>query len=372
MKKKTLVFKQNKLEENVLLFVNGPYQLIVGLACIHAYFSKNTIINVIGYDMRWNKKLREIVKSLSSYLQISYSEIPFEFKKSDSNYKKTYVLRSIWNQLVIKNYVLFNPESNIFVPKLFNNPERAIVSGARDKNLYVYDDGIGFYINRIVTHQENKYIRKLDLKKRPKIINLCPSNPSLFTTTLNNSFKLNTRNYKIKVKEIIYKLSCDLNLNLSNYDFNKKIIILCPSRIAILQSHSSFVTINSVINTISAISDNILFLIKPHPRDKPREVEKYFQKLINKNNCILLDQDLWVVPVELLVQKIKSILIISGVSTIAINDDFFESSKVIISGVLGEQHDELTDETIQFLEKLGNYIGDNENTLINIIANEIR
>ncbi|PKN88012.1 MAG: hypothetical protein CVU46_02525 [Chloroflexi bacterium HGW-Chloroflexi-8] len=371
MKKNFFFFRKEKLENSVLLFVNGPYQLIVGLACVYTYISENIFIEVIGYDMRWNKGLREIVKSFAKQLQLTYSEFPFEFKKSNHNYEKSFVLRSIWNQLLMKTFVLTHPAKHIFVPKIYNNPERAIVSGAIEKILYVYDDGIGLYINRIITDQKNKYVRKLDLKKRPKIIYVCPSNPSLFISPLNQGFILNTRNYKCKIKEVIYELSCGINFDVRKYDQNKKIIILCPSRIEILRSHSSLSDIIKVINAIFTINSNIFFLIKPHPRDNPKEIEKYFKKLVNINNCRLIDQELWVVPIEILNQKLKSIYIISGISTIAINDDFFVSSKVLISGVLGEHREDLTYDAIQFLEKLDSYTGDNVNTLISIISKDI-
>ncbi len=371
MKSKFYINKQVKLEKNVLLFVNGPYQLVVGLACVYTYISKDIIIDVIGYDMRWNKELSNIVKTFAKQFNLSYSVIPFEFKKSDSNYKKTYFVRSIWNQFVIKNYVLFNPANHIFVPKIFNNPERAIVSGARRKNLYVYDDGIGLYINRIVTDQDNKYLKRLDLKKHPKIINICPSNPSLFNISLNEGFLLNTINYKRKMKEIIYELTCNIKLEINMSIHDKNIIILCPSRIAILRSHSSLAAINKIITSIYSINQNIFFVIKPHPRDNPKEIENYFQKIINTTNCTLLEQNLWGIPIEILIQKLKSIFIISGVSTIAINIDFFESSRVIITGVLGEHREDLSYDALQFLDKLDNYIGDNVNSLINIISKEI-
>lgn len=370
MEKNVPKCKIKKHNKNILLFVNGPYQLIVGLACIRKYIPEASNIEVIGYDMRWQKSLRRLVREFAQILDIAYREMPLEFKKSDSNYKRTYFLRSIWNLIVFELFVKVSLAQYIFIPKLFNNPERAIANGASQKNIFIYDDGIGLYVERIISFKPNKYIRQVKLRRCVRDIIVCPSNPKYFDSILPLGFLLNSEDYTNEIRELFFALSNRFPFRNLEDSPNLFTVFLCVSRISLIRTHHRLQDIHRLIDYFGGINKNIRFLIKPHPRDNPKEVADYFIQVTNMENCRLLPPNLWSIPVEILVQRINARIVVSGVSTIALNEKFFPHTKIIISGVLGEQRSDLSVKVIRFLEKFDFYTGDNLDELIRSIKLE--
>jgi len=357
--------------QGVLLFVNGPYQFIVGLACVRKYVPDASSLEVIGYDMRWQKALSSTTADFAAHMKVNYRTLPFEFKKSDPDYKRTYPLRSLWNMVYIKDLVKNHPAAHIFAPKLFNNPERAIAEGAQKKALYIFDDGIGLYLGRIITFEKNKYVTRFKLKGRPPIVDICPSVPSLFDMPLPSWFRVNRHDYTQEVKTIIAQLADGVDIAITEDNLEKDTGILCFSRISLLQSLERTDDILKMIDELNRCSRNLHFLIKPHPRDDPKAVQLYFRQFTRRENCELLEPALWMAPVEILAKKIAPKVIVSGASTIAVNQQFFPRTKLLITGIVGEQRADLSAKAIQFLENIDGYTGDSVDDLIQRLKDEL-
>ena len=123
--------KNDTDSEKALVFVNGSYQFIVGLACARKYVPNASMIEVIGYDMIWQKELRRVVQEAAECLNVSYRDMPCELPKSNADYSKTHILRSLWNQFFMWLFVKQSSAQHIFLPKIFNNPEIAMIAGQK-------------------------------------------------------------------------------------------------------------------------------------------------------------------------------------------------------------------------------------------------
>ena len=81
---------------------------------------------------------------------------------------------------------------------------------------------------------------------------------------------------------------------LDNYfDINTKIVALCttPLMLGFLKKEFSF-DVNRLYKEIIINRPDILFIIKPHPRNKTKDLREYFTSL-NLNNIIIYDKDLF-------------------------------------------------------------------------------
>jgi hypothetical protein len=345
--------KRKIAKDHALLFINGPYQLIVGLACIRKYLSSQIELEVIGYDMPWQKELRDVVIKISKVLKIEYRYIPLEFQKSDFNYKRTYRLRSLINQMYIKAFVQFHSANNIFVPKLVGNPERAIVLGAKKKSIYVFDDGLEFYVNSLsnkvsLNEKSKKYIYRLKLKNRLETIKICPSRPIFFDLPLLPGCVLYKKDYSNEIEEIFEGLAKSFQQHLKIILQLNNAIIVCLPRLWTLNPNKA----NQIFDLIDFINEqrkDIYILLKPHPRDKQHDVEKFFSKNVSRN-CVLLEPMLWVFPIEILARMIDAKLILSGISTIAMNQKLIKELDVIITTLLGDENSDFILDATAFLK----------------------
>ena len=116
--------QQNQIK-NAIIFTNGPYQLMVGVACARFHIKNLEQIDVITYDMKWQKDLKRTTDEIINILNLNRVNFIFEFKKSDITNAQTYPIRAGLNHLTFSLYGLLQNKDNIFIPKLYGSPERA-------------------------------------------------------------------------------------------------------------------------------------------------------------------------------------------------------------------------------------------------------
>ena len=230
---------------------------------------------------------------------------------------------------------------------------------------------MAIYIGGIFEYQYRMQKAGIDFGPRLRDIKICPANPMLFDASLPSGCVLQRTDYTDEVGEIAKGISDCLDFDLPEDVKNKKIVLLCFIWISVMKEQNRFQEIEKFIDEIIAFYPEIVFLMKPHPREDPDAVENYFQNLIRRENCTLLDTHLWKMPVEILAEKMNARYVVSSVSTLAMNNKCFPNTTVIISDVFGHLVSEYSPKVLKLLDKLGVYYGDNVDVLIDAVKQKM-
>lgn len=356
----------NLINEDALIFCNGPYQLLVGYACVKKHLPNNKNVKVITYDMSWQTELIKISKDFIKALKLTEKHIPLELKKSDINNFRTNKIATLINHITFFLYVVLNNDQNIFLPKIEGSPERAIILAARKKNVFIYDDGYGIYIDPKVKQTKlDRLIFKLISGKQNNVktkITICPRKPTL--VTYNNFYNVHISKFDytdklITILDLLPNLVVNLNLlSICDKLGEKKIIIITLPRIALINEQSFYKDIFSLIKSIGAYNPKVNFLIKPHPRDTVGQLEALNEFLMPLSNWNMFPSEVWGYPVEILSRICKAKLILSGLSTVGINGDLINNTKVMVFDFLSFNQPEYTKFAKMVMEKAKTHFGE--------------
>ncbi len=357
----------NLPNEDALIFCNGPYQLLVGYACVLKHLPTNKNVKVITYDMLWQPELIKVTKDFIKALKLTEKHIPLELKKSDINNFKTNKIATLFNHITFFLYVALNNDQNIFLPKIEGSPERAIILAARKKKVFIYDDGYGIYIDPKVKQTKlDRLIFKLIGGKQSNVkanITICPRKPTLMT--YNNFYnvrisKIDYTDKLINILDILPTLVVNSNLlSICDNLVEKKIIIISLPRIALVNEQSFYKDIFSLIDSIGAYNPKVFFLIKPHPRDTVGQLEALDKFLMPLSNWNMFPSEVWGYPIEILSRICRAKLVLSGWSTVGINGDLIKNTKVMVFDFLSFNQPEYTKFAKMVMEKAKTHFGEN-------------
>lgn len=366
--------KTSKIYGQVLLFVNGPYQLMVGVACIRRHIQNIDLIEAISYDMKWQKELEKVVYSFAKVLKISVRNLPIEVKKSTIANNRTFLLRSILNHVAFYLYCKKFRGMNIFIPKVYGSPERAIILASRKKNIFIYDDGYGQYIDPRVNQGKidsllYKFIENDKQHHRSNII-IAPRQPQLITYDSYQNTSISKQDYSKELKEVIkdIAMSQDLLQMTGNYRKSENLFVLISlPRLAMSSILGLGIDLDLLVNKVSNEFPTLVFLLKPHPRDVVLDFQELSRNIGKPKNWELLPRSLWCYPVEVLSQAINPRIILTGNSTIGINSDLLPKTKVMVFDFLSFNMPYYNDHATRLMKSAGNYRGKTVEEAINLL-----
>ena len=372
--------KKPKLRNEALIFVNGPYQLMVGLACLQKHQKSINTIHVISYDMSWQADLSKITQDFTNILGLNFIKLPFEFKKSDISNFKTHKIRTLINHILFYIYSKVYAKSYIFVPKIVGSPERAIILASLDTKINIYDDGFGNYIDPGVRQRKLDlwlfdYIKKISSRREVKI-EICPRKPELITYSKFQSVPVSGFDYSEELLSIIQSLSDHYNdlivSNLTAKTFGKRNIIIILPRLSLSVEKQLGKDIKQLIEAVSKLSPNTFFLLKPHPRDITLNFQFINQYLCDCQNWELLPKSIWSLPAEIVLYSLKPEITVSGCSTVGINADLFVFTKTMVFEFLSFNLPYYNDSAKMVMKKAGNYFGETVEEAIFEVSNYLR
>lgn len=356
----------NGKENQALIFANGPYQLMVGLACARKHIHNLQKIEVITYDMQWQDELNKITRDYIDILKLNFIKLPYEFRKSDISNFSTYRVRTFINHILFFLYSKKYGKKNIFIPKLYGSPERAIILASLNKNIFVYDDGFGIYLDpRINQRKLDKSLYQLiDFYSRRFDINIgiFPRKPQLITYDNFHEIKISKIDYSAELSIIIqnisnyYKEAMIANLE-PKIDKKKRILIALP-RLTLSVKKELGEKIHQLIDAITLSFPTVYFLLKPHPRDVPLDFSFLKEYLGNDQNWGLLPKSTWCQPVEVISLSLLPVLILSGWSTVGINEDLLSQTKVMVFDFLSFDLPNYNNFAKMLMKKTGTYSGE--------------
>lgn len=330
-----MISKNVSPRNHSLLFVNGPYQLLVGVACIRKHNQGIHDVDVIAYDMKWQKELERTSSDLTRYLNLNMIQIPFEFLKSDISNSHTHKLRTAANHLLFYHYCKKYGKDNIFIPKIYGSPERAILLAAKKEKIYIYDDGFGQYISPQVNMQKYDYIiHKLLGGGRKTNITIAPRKPQLLSYSENSIATISSLDYTNEFKELLTYIASivdlpDLSTTLAGCQGKTLVLIPLP-RLSLTSISLMTSDLKKILGFSSQNLNNLHFLFKPHPRDVTLDFNTFQQELESYKNSEIIPNSLWAYPTELLYHIIHPEIILSGISTVGINSDVMDNIPVFV------------------------------------------
>ena len=356
---------KNNPESNrhVLLFANGPYQFIIGIACILKRFPSDIKIDLIPYDMQWQKSLKDITLEFAQLYNVNIIHLPFEFLKSNTDNQRTYPLRSFVNHLLFIFYTKAFAKQYIFMPKMYGAPERAILLAAVNKKKIIYDDGFGQYVNpQVHLSKYDQFVYMLiGLKDhRKNNIFISPRNPSLVNFEGFRNVEVFKDGYTDELRMVLEYLNSKIQprKTLEIYQTNKKTnVMISLPRISFIDKTELALGLTKIFIHFSREYPQILFLLKPHPRDVLMDFSDFSSNFADLSNCQFLPIELWCYPAELLCLELKPIAILSGTSTIGINSDLITSTKVMVFDFLSFNLPGYSEEAKEIMVNAGNHLG---------------
>lgn len=347
------------------LFINGPYQLMIGVACLQKYLPNIKKVNVITYDMTWQKKLLETTNEFIETLNLINITPKWEFKKASSSTGRTNLIRAIINHILFYVYTKKNCPEYVFLPKLYGSPERSIILASINKKIFVYDDGYGIYIDPSVNQNQIDTLIYKTLQKCKKNffsnIGIYARAPKLIDFENFFNIQISYKAYTTEFFEVLSRIACKFNDRvISNFpEINEKtsIIFVALPRISISNINTVVNELLILIEIITKEFENILFILKPHPRDLLEDLERLIETPHDFKKWRFLQEELWSFPIEVLALIIRPKIILSGNSTIGINSDLFPNTEVLIYDFLGFNIPNYEKYAKRIMIKSGTYAG---------------
>lgn len=361
----TSISHQNHLKNNAVIFANGPYQLMVGLACARRHLGNIGLVSVVPYDMKWQPALLQTCRDFSKFLNLEIIDPAFEWEKSDITNRHTNPIRSLLNHLAFFVSGLFNPAPNLFIPKLYGSPERAIILSSLNKKIHIYDDGYGMYIDPVIN--QNKIDRWLYefidrfFSQKKENITICPRKPELMDYRQFHNIQISWKDYSGDL--------CDIFASIADHTKSKiresiryplegrKTILIALPRLAFANQMETISSLQKLIHEVSIMNQNTFFLIKPHPRDLPADLISLEISLKDEPDWELLPAFTTPYPVEVLSLALGASIILSGFSTVGMNADVIPGIKVMVFEFLSFNIPHYNDFARKIMVNAGGYAG---------------
>lgn len=365
----------NPPRNHALLFANGPYQLLVGVASWRKHCQENCEITVIPYDMQWQKELSRVTCKFAEFLGLKVIHLPFEFLKSSADNKKTYVMRSSLNHILFFLYTKKYCKQYAFLPKLYGAPERAILLAASKKKVIIYDDGYGQYVNpKVHLSIFDKVVYQLIGLNDPSRNNIfiSPRNPALVTFNSSPMFKVLNENYTQDLKKVIGELIDNPNfLSQSKYVQEKyplSVIITLP-RFSLAVKDVLIGGLIKLFTQFSQAFPEVKFLLKPHPRDINVKFTEITKGIPLSSNWGFLPDEMWCYPAEIICLALNPVVILTGTSTVGINSDLLPRTRVMVFDFLSFNMPGYNEKSKEIMVKAGTYCGSSVEDAIRLMAN---
>lgn len=350
---------------HALIFANGPYQLMVGLACTRKHFGCNPVVDVITYDMPWQKDLENTTVEFIEILNLNHIKVPYEFRKSDISNRVTYRFRAFLNHLLFFFYAKRYGDIYIFIPKLYGSPERAILLASLNKSVFVFDDGFGIYLDPgINIHGFDRWLYTRFFKFqggfKPELY-ISPRRPGLATYKSYFDIPVSQEDYSHELSQIIGTISDHqaqrIQRALPGAVKDKKIILVSLPRIILSGKDPLCEALGELLKSIEDIDPGIHFLFKPHPRDIAQDLNILKEQLMGIKNWSFLPEFTWCQPVEVISSCLDPILLLSGWSTVGVNQDLMGQTKVMVFDFLSFDIPSYNDHAKKLMIKAGTYSG---------------
>jgi hypothetical protein len=361
----TSMHLQNRPKYDAMIFANGPYQLLVGLACARRHIGKPGQISVVLYDMKWQPALFQTCRSFSQFLNLEIINFAFEWEKSTISNTHTYPGRSLLNHLTFFISGLFNPCPNIFLPKLYGSPERAIILSSINKKIYIYDDGYGMYVDPVINQNKidkwlYKYIDRFFSNKKSNIT-ICPRKPELMDYEQFHDIRISREDYSRELRDIFvtianqtkFRIRESIHLPLEG----KKTILVALPRLAFANQNEIIGSLHELIHALSMMKQNVTIFIKPHPRDLPADLLALEVALKDEPDWELLPSFTTPYPIEILSLALDASIILSGFSTVGMNADVIPGNRVLVFDFLSFNIPHYNDFARRIMVKAGGYAG---------------
>jgi len=329
--------RKYNVETHALIFANGPYQLMVGLACVKKHLKRIEEVDVITYDMQWQEELNKTTQSFIRILRLNNIKIPVDFKKSDISNFNTYPFRAFLNHILFFLYTKKYGKKYVLIPKLYGSPERAIILASLKKHVYIYDDGFGIYLDpRINLRRLDAMLynySKISSRRRELDIMIYPRKPKLITYDNFQDIKISKVGYSDELSIIVRYLSknnSEIITPLRNKIGGKKKILITLPRLSLVVEKQLGEKIRQLIEGVNRSFPSTFFLLKPHPRDATLDFKFLHDCLGIQQNWDLLPKSTWCQPVEVISLSLVPDIILSGSSTVGINEDLLIGIKVMV------------------------------------------
>jgi hypothetical protein len=365
----------NNLPRNhALLFANGPYQLLIGVASVRKHCPENCEIMVIPYDMKWQKELSRVTCKFAEFLGLKVIHLPFEFLKSSADNKKTYIMRSSLNHILFFLYTKKYCKQYAFLPKLYGAPERAILLAASKKKVIIYDDGYGQYVNpKVHISKFDEFVYRIIGLDDPiqNNISIAPRNPSLINFNSSQVFTVLQEGYTQEFKDVMSEIAGQreflLSLKIDEENKPLSIFITLP-RFSFAVKDVLISSLSKLISQFFEISPEVKFLLKPHPRDINVDFTELTNGIHMASNWRLLPLEMWCYPAEVICLALNPVVVLTGTSTVAINSDLLPQTKVMIYDFLSFNIPGYNEKSKEIMVKSGNFTGCTAEDAINILG----
>ena len=357
---------------HALLFANGPYQLLVGVACIRKHIQDIQEIDVITYDMEWQKELQRSTSDFVKHLGLNQIQIPYEYQKSDISNSHTYKIRTAANHYLFYHYCKKYGKDNIFIPKIYGSPERAILLAAKKKNVFVYDDGFGQYVSPQVNMQKyDRIIYKFLQGKEKSNITIAPRKPQLLKYSEIHIASISPLDYTKELQELLCFLASNIVLpelsTLLDGLKDKNLVLLPLPRLSLTSISLLISNLKLLLEYSNRNLKKTFFLFKPHPRDITLDFSVFRRELGPLGNSEIISHSLWAYPTELLFHVIHPEVILSGTSTVGINSDIMDDTRVFVFDFLSFNLPNYNDHARQIMVNSGTYKGSTVNDAIDTL-----
>ncbi len=365
-----------RTEDHALLFVNGPYQLLTGLACVRKHLQGECKITVVLYDMKWQPELKRITQQIAQQFGLFVDAGPVELEKSTADNTKTYMFRSLVNHLTFYWYTRKTCKQYLFLPKIYGAPERAILLAAAQKKVVIFDDGYGQYI--APEAHFNKFDQlvycMMGIGEKPRVnLLISPRSPNLARYTSFSNIKLAQDGYTFELMGLIHALSKQevFTRALKDHAQVGQVVIIALPRMAYLNQIALQKDLMELFSSILKDFKNARFLLKPHPRDVIFDFAEFKTQLGKLPNWDFMPHQLWNYPLEVICEALKPAAVISGASTIGINADLLTDVKVMVYKFLSFKLDGYEQKAIEVMQKAGVYMGQTAAEAANDICNHL-
>ena len=170
------------------------------------------------------------------------------------------------------------------------------------------------------------------------MLGIYSSRPCLLTYDNYNDVVISKTDYSKELISVIQKISHfykkELTSKITRNSRNRKTIILAMPRISTIKKELLGKELSILISTISHNFPDTYFFLKPHPRDLIQDLTFLDNFLSNNLQWEFIPPCFWTHPIETLAGSLNASLIISGYSTIGINEDLISPTRVLVFNFL--------------------------------------
>ena len=167
-----------------------------------------------------------------------------------------------------------------------------------------------------------------------------------YSTELFDILKLVAENYKERISQ-----------NLSENHKGKTLLLIALPRLSLSNKKRLGEEISLLIDQITKINPNTYYVLKPHPRDLPQDFNFLNDIISMHSNWEFLPSFASCLPIEVIAISLGARIILSGWSTIGINQDLLPGTNVMIYEFLGFDIPHYNDHAKRLMIKSGTFSG---------------